>query len=154
PRLVPHVTALADPASGLADEAARPVGQPWQEPDEAPGGRINLFAEVDTVGRTGDRRSDFDSVYGDWSSVASVAAPAATRPARLDSAVLTGLRLAATDPAGLLLPEHGSAALALLEADGTALDELARIADELRKETVGDDVTYVVNRNINFTNVC
>ncbi len=28
------------------------------------------------------------------------------------------------------------------------------IADELRKETKGDIVTYVVNRNINFTNVC
>jgi len=31
---------------------------------------------------------------------------------------------------------------------------LFRIADELRKETKGDIVTYVVNRNINFTNVC
>ena len=39
-------------------------------------------------------------------------------------------------------------------ADGPALDELARIADGLRRDTVGDDVTYVVNRNINFTNVC
>ena len=27
-------------------------------------------------------------------------------------------------------------------------------ADELRRRTVGDVVTYVVNRNINFTNVC
>ena len=29
-----------------------------------------------------------------------------------------------------------------------------RLADDLRRETVGDEVTYVVNRNINFTNVC
>ena len=28
------------------------------------------------------------------------------------------------------------------------------MADGLRRDTVGDDVTYVVNRNINFTNVC
>jgi 5-amino-6-(D-ribitylamino)uracil---L-tyrosine 4-hydroxyphenyl transferase len=28
------------------------------------------------------------------------------------------------------------------------------VADELRKRTVGDYATYVVNRNINFTNVC
>src|SRR5947208_7226859 len=28
------------------------------------------------------------------------------------------------------------------------------VADELRKRKVGDVVTYVVNRNINFTNVC
>ena len=30
----------------------------------------------------------------------------------------------------------------------------ARVADDLRAEAVGDEVTYVVNRNINFTNVC
>lgn len=42
-----------------------------------------------------------------------------------------------------------------------ALDELLknpyetfRIADELRKELVGDTVTYIVNRNINFTDIC
>ncbi len=32
--------------------------------------------------------------------------------------------------------------------------ETFRIADELRKELVGDTVTYVVNRNINFTDIC
>ncbi|MCY3757122.1 MAG: 7,8-didemethyl-8-hydroxy-5-deazariboflavin synthase, partial [Acidobacteria bacterium] len=31
---------------------------------------------------------------------------------------------------------------------------LLKAADFLRWRTVGDDVTYVVNRNINFTNVC
>ena len=31
---------------------------------------------------------------------------------------------------------------------------MCRLADDLRREAVGDDVTYVVNRNINFTNVC
>ena len=30
----------------------------------------------------------------------------------------------------------------------------AGIADDVRRDAVGDDVTYVVNRNINFTNVC
>jgi FO synthase len=158
PRLAPHVAALADPATGLADEDARPVGLPWQEPDEAPGGRVNLHAEVDTVGRSADRRSDFDAVYGDWSEVAQHAARTGSGPAgappRLESEVLAGLRLAATDPAALLRPAHEAAAMALLSADGTALDELARVADELRRETVGEDVTYVVNRNINFTNVC
>ncbi|HEY9523166.1 MAG TPA: 5-amino-6-(D-ribitylamino)uracil--L-tyrosine 4-hydroxyphenyl transferase CofH, partial [Thermopolyspora sp.] len=38
--------------------------------------------------------------------------------------------------------------------DDAALDEFAAIADDLRREACGDDVTYVVNRNINFTNVC
>ncbi len=32
--------------------------------------------------------------------------------------------------------------------------ETFRIADELRREMVGDTVTYVVNRNINFTDIC
>ncbi len=157
PRLAAHVAALSDPETGLAVQSAMPEGRPWQEPDEtAPGGRINLHAEVDTLGRSADRRSDFDSVYGDWSEVAAhaVAARPAAQSPRLDSAVLTGLRLAESDPAALLQEQHEGAALALLEADGTALDELARIADELRRDTVGEDVTYVVNRNINFTNVC
>jgi FO synthase subunit 2 len=31
---------------------------------------------------------------------------------------------------------------------------LFSLADKLRKKSVGDDVTYVINRNINFTNMC
>jgi len=38
--------------------------------------------------------------------------------------------------------------------EGPALDAVMRLADDLRKDAVGDEVTYVVNRNINFTNVC
>jgi FO synthase len=41
-----------------------------------------------------------------------------------------------------------------MTAEGDLLREVVRLADDLRKETVGDEVTYVVNRNINFTNVC
>src|SRR5947199_226315 len=48
PRLLPHVTALADDATGLANEQARPEGRPWQEPDETPGGRVDLHRAVDT----------------------------------------------------------------------------------------------------------
>jgi FO synthase len=42
----------------------------------------------------------------------------------------------------------------LFHAEGPGLTALARIADDIRRNTVGDDVSYVVNRNINFTNVC
>jgi FO synthase len=46
-------------------------------------------------------------------------------------------------------------ALVLFDAaPGAEIDALARLADDVRRDTVGDDVTYVVNRNINFTNVC
>jgi len=37
---------------------------------------------------------------------------------------------------------------------GAALHAVCLVADELRRRAVGDVVTYVVNRNINFTNVC
>lgn len=42
----------------------------------------------------------------------------------------------------------------LLQAGGEELLALARVADEVRRRRVGDVVTYVKNRNINFTNVC
>src|SRR6266850_469422 len=42
----------------------------------------------------------------------------------------------------------------LATAEGAALEALLAVADQLRRETVGDAITYVVNRNINFTNVC
>ncbi|MCZ7439670.1 bifunctional FO biosynthesis protein CofGH [Micromonospora sp. WMMC241] len=161
PRLLPHVTALADPATGLAVEEARPVGRPWQEPEEVFGGRTDLHATIDVTGRTEDRRGDFDSVYGDWSEVAGKVTPEALAvragvpgTGGADADLRAGLRLAATDPAALLAPAHEAKALALFGADGPALDELCRLADDARRDAVGDDVTYVVNRNINFTNVC
>ncbi|MEV5494267.1 bifunctional FO biosynthesis protein CofGH [Nonomuraea fuscirosea] len=189
PRLFAHVAALADPATGLAREDAVLEGRPWQEPDGgfAASGRVDLHVEVDTTGRTADRRDDFDHVYGDWdalrdrlpASAEPVAAPstgpsaesvaesvagastgASTGPsagaaAAFSGGVLAGdvrraLARAAVDPAGLTDAE----AVALLSADGAELEELAAIADALRAEAAGDAVTYVVNRNINFTNVC
>jgi 7,8-didemethyl-8-hydroxy-5-deazariboflavin synthase CofH subunit len=45
-------------------------------------------------------------------------------------------------------------AVALFETSGLELSALVMTADELRRRRVGDIVTYVVNRNINFTNVC
>ncbi|MFB4266327.1 bifunctional FO biosynthesis protein CofGH [Nonomuraea sp. GTA35] len=149
PRLIAHVSALADPATGLAREDAVPEGRPWQEPDGgfAASGRVDLHVEVDTTGRTNDRRDDFDHVYGDWDALRE---RLGTATAATSSDVRQALKRAEADPAGLTDAE----AVALLGADGEALDELAAIADALRKEAVGDEVTYVVNRNINFTNVC
>ncbi len=45
-------------------------------------------------------------------------------------------------------------AIALLDSTGLEMSLTAAVADDLRKRAVGDAVTYVVNRNINFTNVC
>ena len=42
----------------------------------------------------------------------------------------------------------------LFAARGPEVDAITRAADDLRRATVGDTVAYVVNRNINYTNVC
>ncbi|MGA4879426.1 bifunctional FO biosynthesis protein CofGH [Streptomyces lydicamycinicus] len=153
PRLLPHVRALADPETGLAIEDAPVVGRPWQEPDEgftmSSSGRTDLHHTIDTEGRTADRRDDFDEVYGDWEALREAAVPGMA-PERIDSDVRQALAQAADDPTRLT----DAQALALLHADGPALDTLCTVADELRRDTVGDDVTYIVTRNINFTNVC
>ncbi|MFJ4832368.1 bifunctional FO biosynthesis protein CofGH [Streptomyces sp. NPDC088747] len=151
PRLLPHVRALADPETGLARADAVVEGHPWQEPEEAftSSGRTDLHVSIDTEGRTGDRREDYDHVYGDWEALREAAAPGMV-PSRIDTDVRAALATAADDPTRLSDDE----ALALLHADGPALDALCRIADDVRKSAVGDDVTYIVTRNINFTNVC
>nr|WP_155522722.1 5-amino-6-(D-ribitylamino)uracil--L-tyrosine 4-hydroxyphenyl transferase CofH [Salisediminibacterium selenitireducens] len=42
----------------------------------------------------------------------------------------------------------------LAYAEGADIDAMAETADQMRAETVGDRVTFTLNRNINFTNVC
>ncbi|MFF5435282.1 bifunctional FO biosynthesis protein CofGH [Streptomyces griseofuscus] len=151
PRLRPHVAALADPETGLARPGVLPTGLPWQEPEDTftPTGRTDLHRTIDTEGRTSDRRDDYDEVYGDWDALREAAAPGMA-PQRIDTDVREALRTAADDPTRLTDAE----ALALFHADGPALDALCRIADDVRRSVVGDDVTYIVTRNINFTNVC
>src|SRR5215831_8241056 len=179
PRLAGHVAALADPVSGLARDGAMPHGLPWQEPDggwSEASGRTDLHVTIDTTGRTADRRDDFAEVYGDWAAVAARIDPAArpagkpgpaggsrlasagagpgrtsaAAPGRLRGDVAAALRAAERDPAGLT----DAQALALLGADGPELEALAALADSVRRDAAGDDITYVVTRNINFTNVC
>lgn len=151
PRVLPHVRALADPATGLANPDATVQGHPWQEPEDLPEayGRTDLHTAVDTEGRTGDRRADFEDVYGDW-EVLREQVLAKGAPERLAGDLREALAVAADDPVKLT-DDH---ALALFHADGPALDALCRIADDVRRDAVGDDVTYCVTRNINFTNVC
>jgi FO synthase len=54
------------------------------------------------------------------------------------------LGAAAAEPA--FLPDEGY--VALLGADGPQLAELCELADSLRRQAVGDELTYVVNRNL------
>src|SRR5262249_28079143 len=73
-----------------------------------------------------------------------------TAPPRLRAEVAAALRSAESDPAGITDGE----ALDLLGAEGPELEALASLADAVRRDAAGDDVTYVGTPNINFTNVC
>ena len=204
PRVRPHVDALAG-TDGLLVDDARPTGRPWQEPDggvmsgaeQGAGGwgRTDLATTIDTTGRTADRRTDFDDVYGSWEALRDavsatpdeirdgpgeredrtsapeegaggagadgpgprgatkeqtgwMSAPAVATSG--DRELLAALAQAENDPLKLT----DAHALALFTADGTGLDAVRTLADDMRRDVVGDEVTYVVNRNINFTNVC
>jgi FO synthase len=170
PRVVPHVRALVDAETGLARTDVAAVGLPWQEPDQAweSSGRTDLHTAIDSVGRITDKRSDFDAAYGDWGVLRDQVEHRSTVRARVGSDVLAALRSAERNPSGVTADGvaalraaerdpgnlSGEHALTLMTAEGALLDEVVALADHLRRETVGDDVTYVVNRNINFTNVC
>ena len=152
PRVAAHVAALADSDTGLARDV-NPTGLPWQEPDEATEslGRIDLHSSIDTEGRRTEARSDLPNAFGDWESIRDRVGELAARvPERVDSDVAAALRAAERDPAGCSDAEY----LALATADGPAMDAVAALADSLRSDAVGDDVTFVINRNINFTNIC
>ncbi|TXG92856.1 7,8-didemethyl-8-hydroxy-5-deazariboflavin synthase [Rhodococcus rhodnii] len=151
PRIAVHVHALADDETGLARTDVLPEGLPWQEPDESweSSGRIDLETAIDTEGRRTETRSDLGSAFGDWDTVREQVLELSA-PVRVDTDLLAALRSAEKDPAGLTDDEY----LALATADGQGLEAVVALADSLRRDAVGDDVTYVVNRNINFTNIC
>ncbi|WP_052060060.1 bifunctional FO biosynthesis protein CofGH [Rhodococcoides fascians] len=151
PRISAHVKALADPETGMAREGVIPEGQPWQEPDEEweSSGRVDLNTEIDTEGRNTDTRSDLANAFGDWESIREQVRDLAGLE-RVDRDLVSALNAAEKDPAGLSDEQY----LALATAEGPGMDAVAALADDLRKQVNGDTVTYVVNRNINFTNIC
>lgn len=76
-----------------------------------------------------------------------VLVPAPAKPVRgAVGEVLDGVRMGQ-------VPEEDEL-VTLFGARGPEVTAVAALADELRAEAVGDRVTYVVNRNINYTNVC
>ena len=136
---------------------ACPVGLPWQEPDESwtssgPGRPARRGRHRRPHRRTGAATSTPSTATGRSCASAPTAARDghSTALAAGDREVLAALLHAEQDPAGLSDAEY----LALLGADGTDLEHLCALADAVRADVNGDDVTYVVNRNINFTNVC
>ena len=152
PKVKPFISSLAD-QNGLAIPHVIAVGSPWQENSEGLQslGRIDLGDSIDIRGRDSQMRSDFDSIYGHWPSISdefnqlrSTGSPA------WKSSFMSVLSKVSKNPSALSRNE----ALTLFAADGQELDLLVQAADEKRNELVGNDVTYIVNRNINFTNIC
>jgi FO synthase len=138
---------------GLAREGQIPEPAPWQDPEVQ--WKPRLVSLTFDKGPGAGLRADAEAVYGDLDSLEVQATQAWARrgrdPARIDSAIKRALRKAEAhrpDDIG------DGEALALFEAEGPALEALCQVADALRAEAVGDEITYVVNRNINFTNVC
>jgi FO synthase len=137
---------------GLAVEGRAPEAVAWQDPEVA--WKPRTIALTFAKGAEAGLRADAADVYGE------VDYPETTRawerrprsaPERLDAEIRAALRPAAEGRPDALSDEG---ALALFQAEGPALEALCGVADDLRHDAVGDEVTYVVNRNINFTNVC
>ena len=99
------------------------------------------------------RRADADGLARTerWAAGAGTPVPRLTNgTGRVrDTAVLTALAKVREE---VELDEDD--ATALLRARGPALGAVLRAADDLRREVCGDTVTYVVTRNVNYTNVC
>jgi FO synthase len=147
---------------GYADPGVAPVGVAWQDPEPSgPGGSDARWtgAEagdgVTALARGTDLRADADAVYGDTALIAAESlarrAPAATSSTRSAIRPEVAAVLARAE-AGT--PPDEAEALLLLGAEGPEVAALTATADAVRAARVGDTVTYVVNRNINFTNVC
>jgi FO synthase len=84
-------------------------------------------------------QGDFESGWpGGWAGAGSISESVAVSLAKVDEGI------------GLDLDD----VQALFEARGRDLGAVFRTADRLRREVCGDEVTYVVTRNINYTNVC
>ena len=88
-----------------------------------------------------------------WFAGSSVPVPAVSRPrhpaGRPRAEIHGSLRRAEL---GERLEETEIASL--FEARGSEVDHLCHLADDVRRRVNGDVVTYVVNRNINYTNIC
>jgi FO synthase len=136
---------------GLAREFAVPEPVPWQDPDVEWKPRTTALTFAKDAGA--GVREDAVAVYGELETleneVTRAWASIRIAPERLDAEIKAALRKAEHHE-----PVNDDEALALFRAEGDALEALASVADGLRAEAVGDQITYVVNRNINFTNVC
>ena len=166
-RMRAPVAALAT-AEGLARPAAVPQPQRWQDPEVVSVELTGAMAAVIDGDGSGTSAADgrnarsaaaeddlHRAVYGDLHVIAdgvlAANAPRVEGPARSHIRPEVAAALARAQR-GVVLDD--AEALLLFDTTGVELEALAAAADEIRADRVGDTVTYVVNRNLNFTNVC
>ncbi|NEN05040.1 7,8-didemethyl-8-hydroxy-5-deazariboflavin synthase CofG [Diaminobutyricibacter tongyongensis] len=125
----PRVDALVDLSTMLADEGARAI--PRRAPDDL------LSAPADDGAQPA-----LQSTRSDW--------PARGRTVAVHtSPVRAALSRAASSPAALTDREYAD----LMGAESDDLDALAGLANDLRRYTVGEAISFVVNRNVTSTNL-
>jgi len=117
-----------------------------REPDRwlDPGLRTPVLVASDSEGFARD--TVWSPGRDDLTPPALLGAPVSSRGRGAVDAVLEGVR--AGEEVGI------DEIVILLSARGPEVTRVAELADELRREIAGDDVTFVRNRNINYTNVC
>ncbi|MGI9385164.1 MAG: 5-amino-6-(D-ribitylamino)uracil--L-tyrosine 4-hydroxyphenyl transferase CofH, partial [Methyloligellaceae bacterium] len=98
------------------------------------------------------RLSDADGLAREdaWEAGGTAAPPVRRAGPRLPGSAV----MAALDKAGSGEPLGEADTVTLFAARGPDFDAVCAAADRLRRRRVGDAVSYVVNRNINYTNVC
>jgi len=152
PRLTAHPRFVCDPGHWIDDGLRFPV---MDRADAEGLGRDDpgaLFPErVETV--TAEDGAEVRQI-GDDSTAWYSGAPVAPVDLLAGPAVAPGQLREVLD--GVLDGQEAGAPelLALFAARGPQVRAVAEVADELRRRTVGDTVTWVANRNINYTNVC
>lgn len=82
---------------------------------------------------------------GETTANSGLAAPRLAASDGIARIIDAGVRGSGIDAAGIVR---------LFEARGGAVQDVCRAADDLRRDVNGDTVTYVVTRNINYTNIC
>ena len=151
PKLRAHVDALADPVTGLAIAEAIPEPRPWQEPDHGAGLRhVGPYRPRHRDRHAGPYGRPAQRLRLGLRRLGVAAGKDPRTPPGRQSMWRRRCERPSAIPPGSPMPQ----ALTLFSADGADLDALCALADAIRADVVGDAVTYVVNRNINFTNVC
>lgn len=110
-------------------------------------------------GRSGSVVASVDTSIGRTSSVVATADPLVRRADSIVVAVDALVRKASSIVATVDTLAGGAhvsdvAIAELFTARSADFLHVQSVANELRRAQVGDDVTYVVNRNINYTNIC